>query len=61
MAYQELIERLRGRHDCGMNAHGYALKLHYEAANAIEQLQAEPLFALLLSLERKRNEQTARA
>ena len=37
---QDIIEQLRGRHECGMNAHGYDLKLHYEAADTIESLRA---------------------
>lgn len=37
---QDIVERLRGRHECAMNAHGYDLKLHYEAADTIESLRA---------------------
>lgn len=37
----DLKQRLRGRHECAMNAHGHDLRLHYEAANRIEQLEAE--------------------
>jgi len=38
---QDIVERLRGRHECAMNAHGYDLKLHYEAADTIESLRQQ--------------------
>ena len=52
---KELVERLRGRHECGMNAHGYDLRLHHEAADTIER-QAAQIAVLQEALARVKEE-----